>query len=177
MKILDVLPTPNPNAVKIVVGASLTPPGEVLAASDNPDNPLFLALSERDSIVDVMLQGSSITVVFDPDIAQDGREELHWVGNQLRMLEESDILSHGKDQTVLEDPTLLLIQEVLEVEILPYLESHGGSVRIIGRDGNEILLRYLGACGGCPASLGGTLNAIEGLIQEEIDPDLRIRLV
>jgi len=181
MKILDVQPTPNPNAIKVVVQTNLTPVGiRYLTASQNPEHPVIRALTLRTSVQDVFVQGSEITIVFDPDIAEDGKEELRWVGAQIRILDESDVLSYeppvahaGKPG----DPMLLFIEKVLEAEILPYLRSHGGSAEVVGMDGNDVLLRYLGACGGCPASLGGTLDAIESLLQQEVEPALRVRLI
>lgn len=178
MIITDVQPTPNPDAVKVVVHTTLTPDGVALTADEHPEHPLVKALMLRTSVRDVFLQGKEITIVFDSNIANDGREELRWVGSQIRNL-SSDVVLGYDNLSVYEsdDPTVLLIAEMLEAEVLPFLRSHGGSVRVIAVEGTEVLLRYLGACGGCPSSMTGTLDAITTLIQREIDPNLRIRLV
>ena len=35
---------------------------------------------------------------------------------------------------------------------------------------------YQGACGGCPSAMMGTLDAIEGILQNELkNPELRVR--
>ncbi len=36
------------------------------------------------------------------------------------------------------------------------------------------LCRYQGACGSCPSSISGTLMAIEGMVQQEVDPALEV---
>jgi len=45
---------------------------------------------------------------------------------------------------------------------------------VISFDGDTLQISYHGACGACPSSTGGTLRYIEGMLQEEVDPNLRV---
>jgi Fe-S cluster biogenesis protein NfuA len=45
---------------------------------------------------------------------------------------------------------------------------------VISFDGQTLTISYHGACGSCPSSTSGTLRYIEGLLQEEISPSLRV---
>ncbi len=46
----------------------------------------------------------------------------------------------------------------------------------MGRPKKQVMIRMDarsgGACGSCPASLTGTLVAIEGMFQKEVDPEI-----
>ena len=43
---------------------------------------------------------------------------------------------------------------------------------MIGRHQKQVMSRYVGACGSCPARLTGKLVAIEGMLQKEVDPEI-----
>ena len=70
------------------------------------------------------------------------------------------------------DPMLRDIRMVLESAILPALAADGGGLELVGRHEKQVMIRYMGACGSCPASLTGTLVAIEGMLQKEVDPEI-----
>lgn len=70
------------------------------------------------------------------------------------------------------------IEEVVQREIRPSLQADGGDMEVIdiketfGQQ--EIYIRYLGACGSCPSSSGGTLFAIQGTLQELVHPNIKV---
>jgi Fe-S cluster biogenesis protein NfuA len=70
------------------------------------------------------------------------------------------------------DDVLRRVRAVLEESILPALAADGGGLEIVGRHDKQVMIRYMGACNSCPSSLTGTLAAIEGMLQKEIDPEL-----
>ena len=74
----------------------------------------------------------------------------------------------------MDDARLPLIREVLDEHITPFLASDGGGLELLGLADERLLVRFQGACGTCPASMTGTLMAIENLIQMEVDPDLEV---
>ena len=45
---------------------------------------------------------------------------------------------------------------------------------MISFDGTTLEISYHGACGSCPSAMGGTLQFIERLLQEEVDPGIRV---
>jgi Fe-S cluster biogenesis protein NfuA/nitrite reductase/ring-hydroxylating ferredoxin subunit len=71
------------------------------------------------------------------------------------------LLLHGLHPVPLE----ARVHEALDT-VRPYLESHGGSVRLLGIDGTTVRLALQGSCSGCPSS-SMTLNlAIETAIRK-----------
>jgi Fe-S cluster biogenesis protein NfuA len=54
------------------------------------------------------------------------------------------------------------------------LASHGGGLEIMDIQGFRILIRYHGACHGCPLAGSGTLEFIEHTLQSEIDERIRV---
>ena len=73
-----------------------------------------------------------------------------------------------------DDPRLTQINEILDEKVRPALMSDGGYLEVLGIKDNTLSIRYQGACGSCPSSLTGTLMAIEGMIKQEVDPDLEV---
>jgi Fe-S cluster biogenesis protein NfuA len=72
------------------------------------------------------------------------------------------------------DPRLLRINEILDEKVRPALAGDGGYLEILGLKDHTLSIRYQGACGSCPSSLTGTLMAIEGMLKQEVDPDLEV---
>jgi len=73
-----------------------------------------------------------------------------------------------------DDPRLLQINEILDEKVRPALMGDGGYLEIIGLSEHTLSIRYQGACGSCPSSLTGTLMAIEGMLKQEVDPELEV---
>ena len=73
-----------------------------------------------------------------------------------------------------DDPRLLRINEILDEKVRPALMMDGGYLEVLGIKENTLNIRYQGACGSCPSSLTGTLMAIEGMLKQEIDPELEV---
>ena len=73
-----------------------------------------------------------------------------------------------------DDPRLLRINEILDEKVRPALAGDGGYLEIIGLKDHTLSIRYQGACGSCPSSLSGTLMSIEGMLKQEVDPELEV---
>lgn len=67
------------------------------------------------------------------------------------------------------------VNEIMDLHVRPALAQDGGGVEILGIDGKLITMRYHGACGGCPSAAAGTLNAIENLLQSEVDEGIQLQ--
>jgi Fe-S cluster biogenesis protein NfuA len=91
------------------------------------------------------------------------------VGGQSNLQATPRVFSKIDDEN---DPLLKDIRMVLESGILPALAADGGGLELIGRHEKQIMIRYMGACDSCPASMTGTLAAIEGMLQKEVDPEI-----
>lgn len=70
------------------------------------------------------------------------------------------------------------IDSVLDSDIRPMLVMDGGNMEIIDIKENiphyDLYIRYLGSCSGCASGSTGTLFAIESVLQQKIDENLRV---
>ncbi|HYY58053.1 MAG TPA: NifU family protein, partial [Pyrinomonadaceae bacterium] len=73
-----------------------------------------------------------------------------------------------------DDPRLMRINEILDDKVRPALAGDGGWLEVLGLKEHTLTIKYQGACGSCPSSLSGTLMAIEGMLRQEIDPELEV---
>ena len=73
-----------------------------------------------------------------------------------------------------DNPRLLRINEILDEKVRPYLIGDGGYIEVIDLKEHTLSIRYQGACGSYSSSLSGTLMAIEGMLKQEIDPELEV---
>jgi len=75
------------------------------------------------------------------------------------------------------DEQVTKINEALKDEVYPVLHNDGGGLEIMDIEGRNILIRYYGACSGCPMATTGTLAFIERTIQDKVDERLQIKIV
>lgn len=189
MKIKEIEYTPNPNAVKFVVDAALTQGGMTRSfeSLDQAEGvPLAQAILALEHVKSAFFADRWLTVT------QDGQADWHGllraIAEPIREATVDDArpafgAPRGDDEEDefadmgLDDPRVELIREVIAEQILPYLQSDGGGLELKALVDNQLMIRYQGACGTCPASLSGTLMAIENLIQTEVDPEIRVMSV
>ena len=62
------------------------------------------------------------------------------------------------------------IVEVLETDVRPVIESHGGGIEFIGYDETSGILKVTlsGVCGGCPGAAATLRNLVEAAIQRQV---------
>lgn len=177
MKILDIQTTPNPCAIKFIVDKHLTPPSEILT-SDNSNHTLIKSIYEFNFVESIMIQGTWITIRFKEEHQVGDTDILKTIAEVIRPYDKQE--SNPEKLTpekTFQSPMALMIKEVLKDEILPYLNSHGGSVELMEVQGTQVFLKYIGACGGCPVSTTATLRGIERVLKKEVDPEIEVILV
>jgi Fe-S cluster biogenesis protein NfuA len=65
------------------------------------------------------------------------------------------------------DPRLAEIQALID-EIRPYLQGDGGDCELVSvEDNGDILLKFVGACGGCPSASATLKMGIENFVKEK----------
>ncbi len=108
------------------------------------------------------------------DILAETRAEM-----EKEILEESEKTGKEipfKEMTVVQ--RLKAVESVIDENIRPMLVMDGGNLEILDIKENEnytdIYIRYLGACNGCASSATGTLYAIEAILKEKLDENIRI---
>ncbi|NLZ67685.1 MAG: NifU family protein [Spirochaetales bacterium] len=57
-------------------------------------------------------------------------------------------------------------------QIRPALQNDGGDIEFIKLDGNEVHVRLVGACAGCPMSQMTLSNGVERFLHEAVDKNL-----
>lgn len=72
------------------------------------------------------------------------------------------------------NPELAQITAIINADIRPALQMHGGDLDIVALKDNVLHIRYQGACGGCPSALYGTLQMIEATLKEKFNPDISV---
>jgi Fe-S cluster biogenesis protein NfuA len=187
MKIEEIEYTPNPDAVKFILDQPITMGGMTRSFESDEQ-------AEGTPLAEKILAIEHVKSAFFADrwitVTQDGEADWHGllreIAEPIRDAEFDDAqpavgagggggeddLDLGDD--ALDDPRVERIREVIGEQILPYLQGDGGGLELKALVDNQLMIRYQGACGTCPASLSGTLMAIENLIQNEVDPDITV---
>lgn len=183
-KISDIQETPNPNAVKFILKEPVTNgvARQFDSAEKAQEDQLAKALFETGNVVSVFYMDKMVTV--EKTDEGDWDEMLPELAIPIRATESTtSVPSAAADASSLggslaavmsDDPRLVQINEILDEKVRPALMGDGGYLEVLGIKDNTLSIRYQGACGSCPSSLTGTLMAIEGMIKQEVDPDLDV---
>src|SRR5688572_31388663 len=182
-KISDIEETPNPNAVKFILREPVSNGvARQYGSADQAENDsLAKSLFDVGHVVSVFYMDRMITV--EKDEEGDWDELLPALAVPIRAAEAvsgspaaaAAAAAGGSIAAVTsDDPRLLKINEILDERVRPALMGDGGYLEVLGLNDHTLSIRYQGACGSCPSSLTGTLMAIEGMLKQEVDPDLEV---
>ncbi len=180
-KISDIEETPNPNAVKFILREPVSNgvARQYGAAELAENDPLAKSLFDVGHVVSVFYMDKMITV--EKDDEGDWDELLPELAVPIRAAEAVNSAAAAAAAVggpiaavTSDDPRLLKINEILDEKVRPALMGDGGYLEIIGLSDHTLSIRYQGACGSCPSSLTGTLMAIEGMLKQEVDPELEV---
>ena len=186
MKLISVVPTPNPDALKFTLGEELLKQGSrsYTSAQSAVQDPLASKLFSLQGVTSVFYMGNFITV--------NKSKETPWsdLENHVQdILSASESPTAGQDKTLLKkeggesvihfkDMTpaqkILAIDKILDDEIRPGLAGDGGGLEIVGLEDNVLQVHYEGACGSCPSSTSGTLQYIETMVRSHLDDSLKV---
>ena len=176
-------PTPNPNAVKFITTVTVISRDRKSYDSfeDCMGNPLAQALFRIEHVTQVHFFENVITVT------QNGQSPWSDLQTKITDLLIEKLPTHDPNFIdVLQDPSsseslppeLLEINKILDRTIRPYLQGDGGDIEVLELKDHMLWVRYEGACGSCPSSAMGTLQAIESVLREEYnDPELQVHAV
>ena len=180
-KISDIEETPNPNAVKFILREPVSNgvARQYGSAEQAENDPLAKSLFDVGHVVSVFYMDRMITI--EKEEEGDWDELLPALAVPIRAAEAvtpaaAAAAAVGGPIAALtsDDPRLLRINEILDEKVRPALMGDGGYIEVLGLQDNTLSIRYQGACGSCPSSLTGTLMAIEGMLKQEIDPELEV---
>ena len=176
-KIADIEYTPNPNAVKFILREPITSGASrsFQNAQSAQADPLASALFAVGNVTSVFYMDRFITVNKDDEAPWE--EMLKKLAEPIRAADavsEPTAQSQAPVYTPGENALLDRINQVLDERVRPGLAGDGGGLEIIGLDEKRLLIRYQGACGSCPSSIGGTIMAIEYMLKEDVDPEIEV---
>ncbi|HVG31997.1 MAG TPA: NifU family protein [Pyrinomonadaceae bacterium] len=180
-KISDIEETPNPNAVKFILKEPISngTTHSFPSAESAENDPLAKALFDVGHVVSVFYMDRMITV--EKDEEGDWDELLPTLAVPIRAAESTTgsgavaAAVGGPLAAVLsDDPRLIKINEILDEKVRPALAGDGGWLEILNLKEHTLTIKYQGACGSCPSSLSGTLMAIEGMLRQEVDPEMEV---
>lgn len=182
-KIADIEETPNPNAVKFILREPVSNGvAKQYGSADLAENDaLAKSLFDVGHVVSVFYMDRMITV--EKDDEGDWDDLLPALAVPIRATEAVNVSSAAAAAAAVggsiaavtsDDPRLLKINEILDEKVRPALMGDGGYLEVLGLNEHTLSIRYQGACGSCPSSLTGTLMAIEGMLKQEVDPELEV---
>ncbi|MCM2281968.1 MAG: NifU family protein [Bdellovibrionaceae bacterium] len=181
--LVRVLPTPNPNALKFVINRDVKRVGKATFTRPSEATGLKLAsdLFEIEGVRQLHFFENVITVTFAEETDLDTlRLEVTSVIQRDMPIHNADFLMEEErkkaDRSRL-SPELQKIEEILDKTVRQYLQGDGGDIEVVALAGHVLEVRYQGACGTCPSSISGTLDAIQGILRDQFDPNLEVAIV
>lgn len=70
---------------------------------------------------------------------------------------------------------LAVIEEILNVEVRPYVELDAGGIEVQQLiDDKELVIAYQGSCTSCYSAIGTTLSTIQHIVQTKVHPSITV---
>lgn len=169
------LPTPNPMALKFVLNGPLKSEGKASFSSplEAEELPLVRDLFSIDGVKQVHVFQNTLTVTHSGELDDES------LSNEVASVIKSRYPVHNpefgekakpvREHATHDDPQMQKIEEILDRTIRPGLQADGGDIEVLSFENNELRILYQGACGGCPSAMMGTLDAIQGILRNEMD--------
>ena len=171
--------TPNPYAFKFVLNIPLTREDKASFQNvvETEGLPLVHDLFMIDGVKQIHLFQNTVTVTHSGELSEeDLSAQVEAVLRTRAPIHNADFQQGVKKEVKIEraksdDPIVEQIQEILDRTIRPGLQADGGDLDVISFTNNELRITYQGACGGCPSSMMGTLDAIQNILRHELSND------
>ena len=177
--------TPNPYALNFISNHPFKLRGKATFASQTEAEgyPLVMSLFGISGVSQVYLFQNQLTLTHDGALTtQEIVQQAESVIKTRMPIHNAAFETEDEKQTVAKpdrstlSPELREVEEVLDRTIRPGLQADGGDVEVVSYKDDTISILYQGACGGCPSAMMGTLDAIQGILQQELGkPDLKVR--
>ena len=110
------------------------------------------------------------------DILKDVRAEMEQ--EKLKIAADASAAGQSSFDKMTLVQRIKAIDSVLDSDIRPMLVMDGGNMEIIDIKENlphyDLYIRYLGSCSGCASGSTGTLFAIESVLQQKVDENIRV---
>lgn len=173
------LPTPNPNAWKYVLNQTVLNEGKATysSVSEAVGNRLAEELLMLEGVKQIHFFQNVITVThtFDADISELNPIIESVIKTRMPVHNPNfGIQDSKKVKRASLPPDVQKIEEILDEQIRPGLQGDGGDIDVIKFEDNKVYVQYQGACGTCPSSTSATLSAIEGILRDNMNPEIEV---
>jgi Fe-S cluster biogenesis protein NfuA len=176
---IDVQPTPNPNALKFILNMQVKNSGNSTYKSPTECGENLLALEL------FKVRGVDQLHFFENVIAITKFSYEDWENVEISITNvlKEKMLTHNADyqepnpeadRRAALSPELQQIEAILDKTIRPGLQADGGDIQALSYQENILMVKYQGACGTCPSSTTGTLEAIKAILRDELNPDIEV---
>ncbi len=178
---ITIQPTPNPNSLKFICSMILKTEGKASLVSPEEAQDIYMAqkLFSLNGVEQIHFFQNVLTVTKFDFIPWDNLSE-----KIVEAIQESipyhsaDFETSSPEKTRREglSQELQIIEEILDRKIRPGLQSDGGDLICVEFHTKDkvLIIGYQGACGTCPSSTQGTLEAIRGILREDFDPEIQV---
>lgn len=172
--------TPNPNAIKFIINYSLKDAGNATftTAEQAEGLPLVMGIFDIPGVEQVYVFQNTLTVTHNDELPVGTIKDnvISVIKTRLGIHRPDFMSPEERAKKVKPDRSTLSvelqqIEEILDRTIRPGLQSDGGDVEAVEFKDNHLTIMYQGACGGCPSSMMGTLEAIQSILRNEMGND------
>ncbi len=178
---ITIQPTPNPNALKFILSQDVITEGKISfkTPQDCREVPLAAALFDLRGVDQIHFFQNVIT------ISKFSFEDWEALEPAVQTCIESFIEDHDPNIKVFDPeadrrahltPEMQKIEEILDKRIRPGLQGDGGDLMVKDFKENVLIVKYQGACGTCPSSTTGTLEAIRSILRDEFHQEIEVYL-
>ena len=176
---IDIQPTPNPNALKFIINLPVKLEGNSTykSPSECQDNQLALELFKVRGIDQIHFFENVLA------ITKFSYEDWTTVETGVMKTLKEFMPTHNPnyndpnpeaDRRKNLSPELQQIEDILDKTIRPGLQGDGGDIQALTYQDNILMVKYQGACGTCPSSTTGTLEAIKSILRDELNPEIEV---
>lgn len=176
---IDIQPTPNPNALKFILNYPVKNEGNSTyrSPSECGENQLALELFKIRGIDQLHFFENVIAVT------KFSYEDWNTVEVAITKTLMEFMPAHNPDYNDPNpeaerrknlSPELQQIEAILDKTIRPGLQGDGGDIQALSYSENILMVKYQGACGTCPSSATGTLEAIKAILRDELNPEIEV---
>ena len=174
--------TPNPNAMKFILNRDVKKYGKltVRSAEEALNVAMIQELFELGFVEQIHLFENVVTVTKNDvvpwdeaaDSIQDVLEEcVEEHDPDFELEPQADV---SPSPAIERTPDILRIDEILDQTVRPYLQGDGGDLEVVAYAQNRVVVSYEGACGTCPSAITGTLQAIQSILREQLNPEIEV---
>jgi len=179
---ITISPTPNPNALKFILTSFVKSNDKVFfkKREEGIDIPLVQKLFDIRGVDHIHFFQNVVTISKSSLVIWDDMTDV--IVETL----DSNLAYHDpnfkeidpeKERRLHLDHELLKIELIMDKTVRPALQADGGDLKCISLLDDVLLIKYEGACGTCPSSEYGTLNAIKSVLRDELNSEIDVYVV